>query len=197
MGARGSNRAGLKMMLHGRILGRFAVAGLLVTGLAACETFGLGSPSDNGAATTATLPSSAGFSGSPQEPGIAQSSMPQPNDDLGLGKWHFRAGNFGLSEQHFRRVVEANAASAEGWVGLAAAYDQLRRFDLADRAYAQALKIAGPRPALLNNRGYSYLIRGDIKRARQDLNAASARDPQNPLIQRNLELLDKAASRRG
>lgn len=192
-GAGGTIGTGLKMKFHGRRMRRLAVAGLLVTGLAACETLGMGSPSDTGAVTTATLSPSV----TPQEPGIAQSSMPQPNDDLGLGKWHFRAGNFGLSEQHFRRVVEANAASAEGWVGLAAAYDQLRRFDLADRAYAQALKIAGPRPALLNNRGYSYLMRGDINRARQDLNAASARDPQNPLIQRNLELLDKAASRRG
>jgi Flp pilus assembly protein TadD len=194
MDAQRANLAGLKMIFRGRMLGRLALAGCLITSLAACETLGQGAR-DSGAATTATLPASDGLSGAPQEPGIAQASMPQPSDDLGLGKWHFRAGNFGLAEQHFRRVVEANAASAEGWVGLAAAYDQLRRFDLADRAYTQALKIAGPKPALLNNRGYSYLIRGDIKRARQDLNTANARDPGNPLIQRNLELLNKAARR--
>lgn len=94
-------------------------------------------------------------------------------------------------------MVEGNASSAEGWLGLAAAYDQLKRFELADRAYAQALRVAGPIPVVLNNRGYSYLLRGDLKRARQDLRAASAKDPGNPLIERNLQLLETAGRRRG
>src|SRR5262249_51929821 len=29
-----------------------------------------------------------------------------PNDDLSLGKKHFRATNYGLAERHFRRAVE-------------------------------------------------------------------------------------------
>ena len=73
------------------------------------------------------------------------------NDDLSLGKKQFRAANFGLAERHFRRAVEQYPRDLESWVGLAASYDRLRRFDLADRAYDQAMKIAGPSPEILNN----------------------------------------------
>jgi Flp pilus assembly protein TadD len=45
-------------------------------------------------------------------------------------------------------------------------YDQLGRFDLADRAYAQAERIRGPSAQTYNNRGYSYLLRGDAAAAR-------------------------------
>jgi Flp pilus assembly protein TadD len=121
--------------------------------------------------------------------------MPDMSDDLGLGKFHFREGAYGLSEKHFRLYVEANASNPEGWMGLAAAYDKLKRFDFADRAYGQAIRIAGPRPEILNNRGYSYLIRGDIKRARKDLMSAQVQDPENPLIQQNIALLNAKRGR--
>jgi tetratricopeptide (TPR) repeat protein len=76
-----------------------------------------------------------------------------PNDDLSLGKKYFRAGSFGLAEQHFRKAVEGAPRDAEAWTGLAAAYDRLKRFDLADRAYQQAMAIVGPTPEILNNHG--------------------------------------------
>jgi Flp pilus assembly protein TadD len=66
----------------------------------------------------------------------------------------------------------------------------LRRFDLADRGYAQVLKILGPTPEILNL-GYSYLLRGDFRRARIKLAAARELDPTNPYIQNNLDLLDR------
>jgi Flp pilus assembly protein TadD len=115
-----------------------------------------------------------------------------PNDDLNLGKKQYRAGNFGLSERYFRRASESHPRDAEAWVGLAAAYDRLRRFDLADRAYEQVVAIVGPTPEVLNNRGYSYMLRGDYPRARSTLLAAAAKDPRNPYIRNNLELLDKS-----
>jgi Flp pilus assembly protein TadD len=96
---------------------------------------------------------------------------------------------------HFRRAVEANG-DVEAWLGLAAAYDQLKRFELADRAYREVLKRTGPSPELLNNRGYSYLLRGDLRRASQDLSAAAAQDPGNERIQNNLKALDSRARRR-
>jgi Flp pilus assembly protein TadD len=115
-----------------------------------------------------------------------------PSDDLNLGKKQYRAGNFGLAERYFRRAAESHPRDAEAWVGLAAAYDRLRRFDLADRAYEQAVAIIGPTPELLNNRGYSYMLRGDYPHARTTLLAAAAKDPKNPYIKNNLELLDKS-----
>ena len=118
-----------------------------------------------------------------------------PNDDLSLGKKHYRAANFGLAERHFRRAVESHPRDAEAWVGLAASYDRLRRFDLADRAYNQAIAIIGPTPEILNNKGYSYMLRGDYPRARETLLAAQVKDPSSPYIQNNLELLEKSYRR--
>ncbi len=115
-----------------------------------------------------------------------------PHDDLSLGKKHYRENSFGLAEQHFRRAVEKGPQSVEAWIGLAASYDKLRRFDLADRAYAHAIKLAGPTPEILNNQGYSYLLRGDRRRARQTLLVAQGKDPGNPYIRNNLELLDQS-----
>jgi Flp pilus assembly protein TadD len=114
---------------------------------------------------------------------------PNP-DDLNLGKRHYREQNYGLAEKHFRRAVEKLPKDGEAWLGLAASYDRLRRFDLADRAYGQVLEIYGPTPEVLNNIGYSYLLRGDFKRARAKLAEASAKDPDNPYIRNNVELLE-------
>ncbi len=115
-----------------------------------------------------------------------------PKGDLELGKKHYRDNSFGLAEQHFRRAVEKGPKDLEAWVGLAASYDKLKRFDLADRAYAQAIRLAGPTPEILNNQGYSYLLRGDRQKARRTLLAARAKDPENPYIQNNLNLLDQS-----
>jgi Flp pilus assembly protein TadD len=114
------------------------------------------------------------------------------NDDLNLGKRHFRERNYGLAERYFRRAVEMSPRDAEAWVGLAASYDRLKRFDHADRAYAQALAILGPTPEILNNQGFSYLLRGDYKRARTKLYAARAKDPASPRIQNNIDLLEES-----
>jgi Flp pilus assembly protein TadD len=115
-----------------------------------------------------------------------------PNDDLSLAKQHFRQENFGLAEHYFRRAVESHPKDGEAWLGLAAAYDRLRRFELADRAYAQAIAIVGPTAEILNNQGYSYILRSDYRRAREKLMAAKAQDPANIYVGNNLKLLDQS-----
>ncbi len=122
--------------------------------------------------------------------GAGAKSAGKDAEDLRLGKKYFNAGNFSLAERHFRRAVELRPRDLEGWVGLAASYDRLRRFELADRAYDQAIKIGGPSGEVLNNRGYSYMLRGDYRRARETLLEAQAQDPGNSYIKNNLELLE-------
>jgi len=126
------------------------------------------------------------------KPGLLGSD---PNDELSLGKKHYRANDYGLAEKHFRRAVETHPRDAEAWLGLAASYDRLRRFDLADRAYAQAIGIVGPTVAILNNQGYSYMLRGDYKRARAALTIAQRKDPTNKYVQNNLRLLEESYRR--
>ena len=115
-----------------------------------------------------------------------------PNDALSLGKKQYRADNFGLAEKYFRHAAELHPRDAEAWLGLAASYDRLRRFDLADRAYAQAIGIVGPTAEILNNQGYSYMLRGDYKHAREKLAAAQRKDPGNKYVQNNLRLLEES-----
>jgi Flp pilus assembly protein TadD len=134
--------------------------------------------------------------GSLGEPSVANGAVlgEDPKDDLSVGKRHYKEQNYGLAEKHFRKAVEAQPKSAEAWVGLAASYDRLRRFDLADRAYDQAINLLGPTPEILNNQGFSYMLRGDYKTARKKLAAAQAKDPDSKFIQNNLDLLNEMSS---
>ena len=109
--------------------------------------------------------------------------------DLNLGKRHYRERNFGLAEKHYRRAAERAPQDPETWIGLAATYDQLGRFDLADRAYEQAILLVGPTPEILNNQGYSYMLRGDFETAEKKLKKAESKAPANKYIQANLKLL--------
>ncbi len=105
------------------------------------------------------------------------------------GKKHFVNGDYGLAEKYFRTAVETSDNNANAWIGLAASYDHLRRFKLADRAYGEAVKIKGKSPLILNNMGYSYLLRGKLAKARQYFLSAARKDPQNTHIKNNLALL--------
>jgi len=106
------------------------------------------------------------------------------------GRSEYRANHFREAERHFRRATQLDARSSEAWLGLAASSDRLRDFAQADRAYSKAREIAGPTAEVLNNQGYSYILRGDLKRAREILVAAKQLDPGNQFVQNNLALLE-------
>jgi len=177
----------------------FLLAGCLVW-LTACET---NSTTTGGWPNPFRLTPDTATTGSigaalPNEDATAPARLTpsDPNDDLSLGKENFREGNYGLAERYFRKAVESGPKDAEAWLGLAAAYDRLRRFELADRAYEEVIKLAGPTPEILNNQGYSYMLRGKFDRAREILMTARAKDPGNPYIQNNIALLDESVRAR-
>ena len=182
------------------------VAVMSLLGLTGCETTSLSPPEflswkalspskDHASETTGTVGAHAdvpvGDAGPAVEPDQPLTPS-KPNDDLSLGREHFREGNYGLAERHFRRAVETGPRDADSWLGLAAAYDRLKRFDLADRAYNQLYRMNGRTPTILNNQGYSYMLRGDFAHARQILIEAQAKDPNNPYIANNLALLEES-----
>jgi Flp pilus assembly protein TadD len=177
-----------------------AAAGLMW--LAGCATTSMpdnpfAKLSDTFGSSTSADKKDGDVTGSVQTPADSPPASPEllgddPNDDLNIGKKYFRQGSYGLAERHFRKAVELHPRDAESWVGLAAAYDRLRRFDLADRAYQQATKLIGETPELLNNRGFSYMLRGDYRRARTMLLAAQAKDPKSLYIANNLKLLTES-----
>jgi len=116
-----------------------------------------------------------------------------PSDEpVKLGIQRFYEGSFGLSQQYFQNAVEKTPKDVTAWIGLAASYDRLGRFDLADRSYASAVRLAGHTPAILNNEGYSYMLRGDLRKAHAKFVAALRIDPGNATAINNLALLNES-----
>ena len=115
------------------------------------------------------------------------------DEPLKLGIEHFNRGHFGIAAKYFEDAVTKAPKDATAWIGLAASYDRVGRFDLADRAYKQAIKLVGVTTEILNNQGYSYMLRGRLIEAKRKLLLAWERDPNNPTIVNNLKLLDGSA----
>jgi len=114
------------------------------------------------------------------------------NQVLQVAKAQFAQGNFGHAARYYERAVEVEPRNGEAWLGLAAAYDQVRRFDLADRAYREAGRYLGHRAEYYNGIGYSHMLRGDLAKAHTHFLKAQELDPSNPTIANNLQMLRDA-----
>jgi Flp pilus assembly protein TadD len=160
-------------------------AGVLALNVAGCETDGT-----NSWATVFAPASEPVITPTVQDPADVQYF---PSDEpLRLGMEHFNRGHYGIAERYFRDAVEKAPKDATAWIGLAASYDRIGRFDLADRAYAAATRLGGETTDLLNNLGYSYMLRGNYAAARKKFGQALKREPRNPTILNNLWLLDSS-----
>jgi Flp pilus assembly protein TadD len=126
---------------------------------------------------------------STQTKSVSPQSADVSSSDLEAGKVQFVEANYGLAEQKFRKAVELRSDNAEAWMGLAASYDQLGRFDFAERAYQQLFKLAGRKPEIVSNYGYSQLLRGNSKEAKKLFQEAATAMPENSRIKANQKLL--------
>jgi len=131
----------------------------------------------------------AGSDASPRNLAKVDGNVPRSNAALRHAKEQFHERNYGLAEKKFRAIIEADEKNAEAWLGLAASYDQLQRFKLADRAYKEVRALNGPSAALHNNLGYSHLLRGNRRRARREFLKARAIEPKNQFVRNNLRAL--------
>jgi Flp pilus assembly protein TadD len=168
---------------------RLVVGGLLAVAMAGCQAT---EPApEPGAAVSAAEASPEGSPPTVQDPADVKY---YPSDEpLRLAVQHFKDGSYGLAAHYFRDAVERAPKDRSAWIGLAASYDRLARFDLADRAYRSAIMLGGETVDILNNEGYSYMLRGELRKARAKFEAALRRDPGNPTIINNLHLLDSSA----
>lgn len=114
---------------------------------------------------------------------------------LSAARAHFSNADYGYSAALYKRVVELSPKDPEGYVGLAASYDRLQRFDLSDRVYASLYKLTGGTAQYYNNLGYSHMLRGDLKAAWQDFRKAQALEPTNVVVANNLQILAKLAAK--
>ena len=67
-----------------------------------------------------------------------------------------------------------------------------RDSEAALREYREAVRLIGPTVEILNDQGFSYMLRGDYARAHKLLERAAARDPGNPYVQANMQLLEES-----
>ena len=175
------------------------VVALLAAKLAACATVDGASPASGTDAMALAEPPAGAQAGAQADEPLDDAKYVPSSKPLRTGMRHFNRGNYGLAERYFRDAVERAPRDPAAWIGLAASYDHIGRFDLADRAYRAAIKLAGETTEILNNQGYSYMLRGNLAAARARLRRAYLRDPDNPTIVNNLRILDSHAksARRG
>lgn len=122
-------------------------------------------------------------------------ASPEQLKHLAEGKAHFRDRQFGLAEVSFRSAVEAGSfgksrgsrlATLEAMFGLAASYDQLKRFDLSDQIYDHIRTEYGPSITYYNNYGYSLQLRGESQLAEQQFVNATKLGPECKIAKNNL-----------
>ncbi|NJC06626.1 Flp pilus assembly protein TadD [Sphingomonas kaistensis] len=90
---------------------------------------------------------------------------------------------------------EAAALPDAGWRTFNArgvAADRMQDWRSADAAYARGLRLKAASPELLNNLGWSLLLRGQWSEAQRRLAQAARLAPTNPRIASNLDLADSA-----
>ena len=120
------------------------------------------------------------------------SSVPsvRPGTELPTAKTNFETGNFGYAARYFEMALKASPGSMEACLGLAASYDWLHRFDLADRTYGQCRTIGGETFIYHNNIGFSYYLRGEYDKASINLAQARALQPGHPVVENYLRILN-------
>jgi hypothetical protein len=122
----------------------------------------------------------------------ASTSGSTEEDDYLAGKRHLTAGELGLAIGRFRKAVARDRTDVKALNALAACYDRLNRFDLADRYYDKALAVAPEDAQTLNNAGVSQLMRGRPAEALVMLRRAGQAAPDDPQVQANLARAEEA-----
>ena len=161
-------------------LGRALLAIAMAATLAACSSIGGASSFGSSRTEIAELPNIGSYSA---ETALAEA------------RGHFRNNDFGHSAALYKRVVELAPKNPEGYVGLGASYDRLRRFDLADRVYASLHKLTGGTALYYNNLGYSNLLRGNLPAALKNFREAQRLAPDSIVIANNIQLIADATAR--
>lgn len=144
------------------------------TFLAACETIGNYSAGNSGAGVESVAGNS----------GLA----------IQQGRTHFSNRRYRNAVSSFQRATELSPGNMDAWLGLAASLDMVGKFDDADKAYGVLQRSMGNDVRILNNMGYSQLIRGNLVEAKRYLNASFEADPRSDITSNNLKMISAAAA---
>ena len=123
------------------------------------------------------------------KPDLRVSGREPPTGSIALGKQLLHQGRAMEAVSVFRRQLRQEGPEVQSLNGLAIAYSELGRPDLAADMFARALALSPDDPATLNNVGFSALRRADAELARLYLEKARARDDGLGEIEGNLARL--------
>lgn len=105
-----------------------------------------------------------------------------------------KLGNAALAAILLDRATKSANASWRAWDARGVTADLQRDWATADRSYAKAGTLAPAEGEVVNNMGWSQLLRGDWNAAAGLFAQAAERDPKSPRIANNLELARSALS---
>lgn len=150
---------------------------------------------------TAALSGCAWMGGDAQPP-FADTEVQQ--DPYETGRTYFKQNQYGLALAAFREALRLHPNAPRELNAVASCYDQMLRFDLADRYYDLALNLDPNSVQTLNNLGYSHYRRSQegygaeyLMSARAYLAHASALAGGNPVVAKNLDLIETSMARLG
>ena len=151
----------------------------------------------------AALSGCAWMGGGAQSP-FADTEVQQSQDPYETGRTYFEEKQYGLALAAFRESLRQHPDAPRELNAVAACYDQMLRFDLADGYYNLALNLDPNSVQTLNNLGYSHYRRSQegygseyLMSARTYLARAGALAAGNPVVARNLDLIETAMARLG
>jgi Flp pilus assembly protein TadD len=103
-----------------------------------------------------------------------------------------RVGEVALAKGLTDHAVSLPGASWRSWNARGVVADLMRDFDKADSSYRRALELAPGQAEILNNLGWSRLLRGDWAGALAPLEEAAKLAPKNARVANNVELAKAA-----
>ena len=103
-----------------------------------------------------------------------------------------RANDSGEAARLLDKAVALPGAGWRAWNARGVAADRQQDWRTADTAYARAERLARDNAQILNNRGWSLLLRGQWSAALEPLARAAALAPAEPRIAANLDLARSA-----
>lgn len=108
-----------------------------------------------------------------------------------------RQREFAAAYKHFRAMNPLSTGNSQALSGLGIAADMQADEVTAKRVYKALEATQTDNAMFYNNRGYSRMLRGELRPAYDDLVAALRFDPNNAIIKNNLAMLRAVLPRSG
>ncbi|NWG92274.1 MAG: tetratricopeptide repeat protein [Parvularculaceae bacterium] len=119
----------------------------------------------------------------------ANSNPEHAGANLEAGKTLVEAGRAFEAVRYFEKAVELSPQDWRAFSSFGVALDQIGEHDLARTKYDQALMFAPDSPMILNNKGLSFALDGDLDSAKQTLRRAASARGADARIRQNLALV--------